>query len=801
MPVVSDSTALQGGSYWNGIEVTGRPVIVTYSFPSAPPGYIGGVEGFTAATVSSFQAFTPAMQAQARTALAAWAAACGLVFLEVAPGQGDINFQLVDFNTTSGPSYAGSGGIAFYPFGNWNFFTYPFFTTSLDASGDVFMNTQYVSAGLVNDGTLLHEIGHAIGLKHPTEVVFNGASGTLHDQVLAADDPSLTIMATVGEAGGGTPTLKPLDRAAAAALYGPAGTGGVHTTSAAGANSVSTWLFDAPSQTVTQTGFGTDDGIRGTSVADLINGLEGADTLSGLAGNDTLNGGAGNDRLFGGQGVNQLAGGQGDDFYLLENATDSVIENLNEGYDNVIVAFSYTLTANVEQLQLFGSGLTGTGNALANTIYGDGTGANTLLGLAGNDYMVGGAADDLLNGGTEADAMYGQKGNDSYVVDNTGDFVGEGANEGIDRVTSTISYTLTSNVENLTLGGTAAINGTGNGLDNVLTGNSGANKLNGAAGNDRLIGAGGNDSLNGGSGADTLLGGAGNDTYVVDNTGDLVTENANEGTDLVQSSVTWTLAANLEKLTLTGSGAIAGTGNTLANTLVGNSGANVLDGGDAHDTLNGGSGNDRLLGGLGNDSLSGGSGNDTMLGGAGDDTYVVDSTNDVITENAAEGTDLVKSSATFTLAANIEKLTLSGSGAISATGNTLANTLTGNTGANRLTGGAGNDSLIGGSGNDTLNGGFGNDLLTGGTGGTNSDRFVFGAELNDGIAETDTLTDFTNAVDLLQVGIVGGSFASNIVSLGANQYGIDWDGIGTGLAYQDIIKSNVALGAANFLFG
>jgi hypothetical protein len=171
MPVVTDFTALLSGKYWNGIEVTGRPVIVTYSFPSSAPSYISGVEGFTAATVSSFQAFTATMQAQARAALGEWSAASGLVFLEVAPGQGDINFQLVNFNTTP----YGGAGIAFYPFGNWNSFTYPYFTTSLDASGDVFMDTQDVSAGAVNYGTLLHEIGHAIGLKHPTELVFNWA--------------------------------------------------------------------------------------------------------------------------------------------------------------------------------------------------------------------------------------------------------------------------------------------------------------------------------------------------------------------------------------------------------------------------------------------------------------------------------------------------------------------------------------------------------------------------------------------------------------------------------------------------
>ncbi len=137
MPIVSDYTALLSGSYWNGIEQTGSPVIVTYSFPTAAPSYVAEIGGFTPSTVSSFQAFTPAQQTQVRDALAEWAAASGVVFIEVEPGRGDINFQGVDFDTTS---YAGAGGIGFYPFGDWDFFSYPYFTDDLDSSGDVFMN-------------------------------------------------------------------------------------------------------------------------------------------------------------------------------------------------------------------------------------------------------------------------------------------------------------------------------------------------------------------------------------------------------------------------------------------------------------------------------------------------------------------------------------------------------------------------------------------------------------------------------------------------------------------------------------
>jgi Ca2+-binding RTX toxin-like protein len=257
---------------------------------------------------------------------------------------------------------------------------------------------------------------------------------------------------------------------------------------------------------------------------------------------------------------------------------------------------------------------------------------------------------------------------------------------------------------------------TGTGEEDFLDGGAGNDKLSGGAGNDTLFGGAGNDTLNGGTGSDSMLGGAGNDSYVVDSAGDRVTELAGEGTDSVQASVSFALGANLENLTLTGSAAIDGAGNELANTLTGNAGDNVLDGGAGNDKLNGGAGNDTLIGGAGNDSLNGGTGSDSMLGGAGNDSYVVDSAGDSVTELAGEGTDSVQASVSFALGANLENLTLTGSAAIDGTGNELANSLTGNAAANVLDGGAGNDALNGGAGNDTLLGGAGNDSLAGGTG-------------------------------------------------------------------------------------
>jgi len=287
--------------------------------------------------------------------------------------------------------------------------------------------------------------------------------------------------------------------------------------------------------------------LLGSSGADQLSGGMSSDTLNGAGGNDTLNGGGGNDILIGGSGSDTLSGGTGDD---------------------------------------------------------------TLEGGDGDDIVDGGEGDDLIIGGNG-------RGNDRYI-----------GGSGIDTVRYTsalaaITVNLATGIATSTAGGDAAGIGTDtlSGIENVIAGNF----------NDTLTGDSQNNRLDGWLGADTMRGGLGNDTYIVDNTGDRVEEAASAGTDTVQSSISYTLGANVENLILTGSGVINGTGNGLNNVITGNGSANLIDGGNGSDSLNGGSGNDRLIGGNGNDNLNGGAGADTLTGIALNDTTLGRGSIDVLT--------------------------------------------------------------------------------------------------------------------------------------------------------------------------
>jgi Ca2+-binding RTX toxin-like protein len=308
-----------------------------------------------------------------------------------------------------------------------------------------------------------------------------------------------------------------------------------------------------------------------------------------------------------------------------------------------------------------------------------------------------------------ADVLIGGNGDDTYVINHIRDVIIESANPSIDTVVSSLSYVLGDNLEKLTLIGNANLSGAGNTADNIIKGNEGNNRLLGGAGNDTLYGLSGGDTLNGGEGADVMYGGLGNDTFTVENVGDIVNEAMNEGFDTVNSFISYTLTANVERLMLEGLDNLNGFGNALDN------------------TLNGNNANNSLVGGLGNDILQGKGGADTLEGGLDNDLYYVDNVGDVVTELTNEGTDKVSSSINYTLTANVEQLFLTGIAGLNGTGNSQNNVIYGNSGNNQLFGDVGNDSLNGGAGNDLLDGGLGLDTLVGGAG---NDTYVLGINSN-----------------------------------------------------------------------
>ncbi len=450
--------------------------------------------------------------------------------------------------------------------------------------------------------------------------------------------------------------------------------------------------------------------------------------LTGNALANTLTGNDAGNILDGGKGVDSLIGGLGDDTYILDlkvtagdiDFEDSITEHSGEGTDTIKLRGSATVATTAtlaldssrgwEHIEILDASATGkTKLDLTGNDHG-----NTLIGNAAINQITGGNGNDTLNGGAGADIMVGRDGDDTYYVDNAGDSITEEDDQGTDKVYATVSYTLTENIENLELTGKAAINGTGNDLDNEITGNTS------------------NNILDGGLGADTMTGGKGNDTYIVDNIGDIVVELDGQGTDLVKASINYELTDFVENLTLTGTDHIDGTGNTLKNTVTGNSGNNTLDGG---------AGLDKLIGGLGNDTYI----VDLVQTGSSAANYKL-KLEDTITEAKDAGTDTVQlrgiftdpnKAITLTLGSNLENLNASATGStkLNLTGNALNNTLTGNDADNILDGGKGDDILIGGLGNDTLKGGLGADAFK-----WSLDDVGTAGDIS---RSTDTITDFS----------------------------------------------------------
>ena len=473
--------------------------------------------------------------------------------------------------------------------------------------------------------------------------------------------------------------------------------------------------------------------MTGGTGADILTGDANANVLTGGAGGDTLNGGAGNDTFTYtiGDGADIVNGG------LLETDTLNIIglaaaETLDVIFNGTaLTTFEGGTIADVEAVTANLNGgvdiLTYAGTTAAIVVNLTNLAASTASGftsIANIENVVGGSNDDTFTGttGATANTFTGGLGNDTYNVDG-GETIVEALAGGTDLVlSSAAAFTLAANVDNLTLTGAGNINGTGNGDANVITGNGGNNVLSGLGSADTINAGAGNDTLIGGALDDILNGGAGNDTftYTIGDGGDIVdgglleTDTLNiiglaaaETLDVIFNGTALTTfeggtIADVEAVTANLNGGVdiltyAGTTAAIVVNLT-NLAASTASGFTSIANI------ENVVGGSNDDTFTGTTGAtaNTFTGGLGNDTYNVDG-GETIVEALAGGTDLVLSSAAaFTLAANVENLTLTGVANINGTGNGGANVIIGNTGNNILTGAGGIDSMTGGLGDDTF---------------------------------------------------------------------------------------------------